>query len=398
MSDSTTGSTSSPAQIVQAAAAHYCQMSNAPGCCIAVYDQQSFGTGGYVYPYGLSGAPGSSALAPFNVTTDTVFEIGSVTKVFTSTLLAVVAHAGGAFLTDTIGYRLNFNHNFSPNPVGSPTLDAIELVQFATHTSGMPDQPHRLKDYSQQLFADEIPSPAVIDWWKNYKKPPPNPACYQYSNIGFVTLGFAVTQMFPDNQGHNYNEMLAQRVTGPLGMTRTGANVAPPAATGCIGHWSKSTVPPHPIVFERNVATNNTAFDLKTTGNDMLIFLAAQLAAPNGPVGPPIAMTQQVQGKYPICVKPNQSVTMGLAWQITQDTQGNKVFAKNGATSQGGFEAVVIFVPDLQCGVAVLSNQYNASGVHPEGISPGATAQDIIAALHPGFALTEPLLDPVSSD
>jgi len=141
MSDSTTSSTLIPAQIVQAAAAHYCQISNAPGCCIAVFDEHHFGAAGYVYPYGLSGVPGSSALAPFNVTTDTVFEIGSVTKVFTSTLLAVKVHAGGAFLTDTIGYWLNLNNNFGPSPVESNILYPIELVRFATHTSGMLDQP-----------------------------------------------------------------------------------------------------------------------------------------------------------------------------------------------------------------------------------------------------------------
>jgi beta-lactamase class C len=114
-------------------------------------------------------------------------------------------------------------------------------------------------------------------------------------------------------------------------------------------------------------------------------------------VGRLIAMTQQVQGTYPVCVNPNQkSVTMGLAWQITQDKQGHKVFAKNGATSQGGFEAVVIFVPDLQSGVAC--SAINFPSTRTPRRFRRATGHDIIAALHSGFALTEPLLEPVSSD
>ncbi|MCC8957691.1 serine hydrolase [Bradyrhizobium sp. Pear77] len=397
MSDQMIEATTSPAQIVQQAAASYLSISNAPGCCIAVYDQKSFGTKGYVYPKGLSGVPGSSP-TPFAVTTDTVFEIGSVTKVFTSTLLAYAVNAGAAFLNDNVGYWLNYGHSFSPEPVGTTVLDAIQLWQFATHTSGMPEQPNGLSDYSKNLFADELPPTDVINWWNQYDTPPPG--CWQYSNIGFVTLGFAVTQMFPTDTGHNYNEMLAKYVTGLLGMKQTGAVVDPSwlIAQGCIGHWSKSTQPPYPIVFDGNTPTGGSAFDLKSTGDDMLKFLAAQIEAPKGPLGPQIALTQKSQGTFPVCGATN-SVTMGLGWQITTDRQGYTVFTKNGATSKGGFEAIVIVVPELQCGVAVLSNQYfDASGVHPAGMAPGSTALKIISRLHPGFELTEPLAEPEPFD
>jgi len=397
MSDQASEAAASPAQIVQQAAENYLKISNAPGCCIAVYDEKSFGTKGYVYPKGLSGVAGSSP-APFTVTTDTVFEIGSVTKVFTSTLLAVAVKAGAATLDDTIGYWLNYSHSFSPDQVGTPVLDAIQLLQFATHTSGMPDQPDGLSSYSKELFADELPSTDLVNWWNQYDTPPSG--CWQYSNIGFVTLGCAVTQMFPDDRGHNYNEMLAKYVTVPLGLKQTGAVVDPSwkVAQGCIGHWSKSPQPPYPIVFGHNTPTGNSAFDLKTTGDDMLRFLAAQIAAPKGTLGSQIAFTQENRGTFTVCGGTN-SVTMGLAWQITTDKQGHTVFTKNGATSRGGFEAIVIVVPELQCGVAILSNQYfGASGVHPAGIAPGSTAQQIIAQLHPGFDLTEPLAEHEPSD
>lgn len=399
MSEQVIEATTSPAQIVQQAAADYLTISNAPGCCIAVYDQKSFGTKGYVYPKGLSGVAGSSP-APFAVTTDTVFEIGSVTKVFTSTLLAVAIEAGGPFLDDPIGPYLNAGNHFSPNPVGTPVLDAITLQQFATHTSGMPEQPGGgLTGYSQQLFADEPPSSELVAWWNQYDTAPSG--CWQYSNIGFVTLGFAVTQMFAKDEGHNYNEILAEYVTGPLDMKQTGAvvNSSWKIAQGCIGHWSKSSVPPYPIVFDRNTPTGDSAFDLKSTGDDMVKFLAAQIAAPNGPIGKQIALTQQNQGTFPICANKKKSVTMGLAWQLSTDTQGHTVLTKNGATSRGGFEAIVIVVPELQCGVAVLGNQYfDASGVHPAGIAPESTALKIISQLHPGFELTEPLAEREPSD
>jgi|SRR5882757_2628731 len=397
MSDQASEATASPAEIVQQAAEHYLAISNAPGCCIAVYDEASFGTKGYVYPKGLSGVAGSST-APFAVTTDTVFEVGSVTKAFTSTMLAVAVDRGASFLIDDVGYWLNYLHKFSPDHVGSAVLDPLQIVRFATHTSGMPEQPENLTDYSKQLFADQPPSGDLMKYWDGYDIAPPiSPGCWQYSNIGFVTLGFAVTRMFSNEPG--YNAILAKYVTGPLGMKQTGAVVDPSwkVAQGCIGHWSKGSEPPYPIVFDHNTPTGGSAFDLKSTGDDMLKFLAAQIA-PKGELEQPIKLTQQSQGTFPVCGGKG-SVTMGLAWQITADKQGHPVFTKNGATSKGGFEAIVIVVPELKCGVAVLSNQYfDASGVHPAGIAPGAAANSIISQLHPGFELTEPLAQHASSD
>lgn len=397
MSDQVNEATPTPTQIVQQAAEDYLSTSNAPGCCIAVYDENSFGTAGYVYPKGLSSAP-SPAPAPFAVTADTVFEIGSVTKVFTSTLLAFAVKAGVGTLDDDVGYWLNFQHKFSPDHIGSAVLDPLQLIRFATHTSGMPEQPDNLTDYSKQLFADEPPSADLIKWWDRYDIAPTLwPGCWQYSNIGFVTLGFAVTQMFSNEPG--YNAILAKYITGPLGMTQTGAVVDPTsqAAKGCIGSWSKNSQPPPPIVFDGNTPTGGSAFDLKSTGNDMLKFVAAQVA-PQGDLAPAILLTQQPQGTFPECGTTN-SVTMGLAWQITKTKQGQTVLMKNGATSKGGFEAIVIVVPELRCGVAVLSNQYfDSSGVHPADVGPGSAAHQIIAQLHPGFEPTEPLAEHQAPD
>jgi beta-lactamase class C len=146
------------------------------------------------------------------------------------------------------------------------------------------------------------------------------------------------------------------------------------------------------------VSTGGTAFDLKTTGDDMLRFLAAQIEAPNGVIGPVIKLTQQKQGTYLLC-EGTGSVTMGLAWQISYTKQRQPVFMKNGATSRGGFEAIVIVVPDLQCGVAVLSNQFlDASAPHAPQADLGGIARNIIAHLHSNFELDGPLPERDISD
>jgi beta-lactamase class C len=92
-------------------------------------------------------------------------------------------------------------------------------------------------------------------------------------------------------------------------------------------------------------------------------------------------------------------VPMGLAWQIYYTKQGYPIYMKNGATSRGGFEAIVIVVPKLQCGVAVLSNQFlDASAPHPSQADLGGIARNIIAHLHSDFELDGPLPERDISD
>lgn len=363
-------------------------ITHAPGVCVAVYDESSFKTDGYVFPFGQLGVDDSTL-----VTTDTVFELASVTKVFTSTLLALFVQTGNAWLTDTLGTWLNYDHTFDPSQIGSAILDSITLQQLATHTSGMPGQPGPgFANYNQQLFADQLPT-IVIPWWNKYATSPPNPPCWQYSNAGFVTLGYALTQMYPVDQGHNYNEILQKFIASLLGMTHTTSIVESSwqVATGCNAHFTKSGV--------INVPTNEVDFGISSTGDDMLMFLKAQLHPPpvgpgtQPPIGPAILLTQQEQNDYPICDSQNKSVTMGLGWQITYDTQKRAIFAKDGGTSRGGFQSFVTFVPGLDCGVAVLSNQCVGQD-YPKGALAGALAENIIQALHPDFALAEPLPAP----
>jgi len=389
MSDQTT-----PEQIVQALATSYHNLTGAPGGCIAVCDPQ-FEEGGYVYPYGTLGVDDARL-----VTADTVFGIASVTKVFTSTLLGVAIQYPGINLTDTLGKWLNFDNTFTPENVGSQSLQAITLAQLATHTSGMPEQPTGLPtNYSQQLFADEVPNPDQINWWNLYPGSwtPPNETCFIYSNIGFVTLGFAVTQMFPTNRGRNYNQILAEYITGPLFMAHTGATIEPSwlVAAGCNAVYVRSN---GKIILKENNPTHQQDYDLKTTGQDLLQFLSAQLDPPSTlrTLRTAIGSTHQIRGPYPFCANSKASVTIGLGWQVTTGSiDGNScnIFAKDGGTSLGGYEAFVTFVPDLGCGVAVLSNQCipAAPALSPPNSLPSATAQQIICALHPDFKPPQPL-------
>jgi CubicO group peptidase (beta-lactamase class C family) len=67
---------------------------------------------------------------------DTLFEIGSITKVFTSTLLAQIAAQGAIGLDTRLDEVMGAKHTWA-----NPGVGAVTLRQLATHTSGLPRLP-----------------------------------------------------------------------------------------------------------------------------------------------------------------------------------------------------------------------------------------------------------------
>ena len=157
--------------------------------------------------------PGQPPLGPRSV-----FEIGSIPKAFTATLLADMVQRAEVNLDDPVA-------RFLPTTVTVPTRGQrqITLVDLATQTSGLPRLPTNLQatdpanplaDYTvQQLYA----------FLSAYVLPRDPGAEYEYSNLGFGLLGHALAR----RAGTSYQQLLAERILGPLGMTMTGVTLTP---------------------------------------------------------------------------------------------------------------------------------------------------------------------------
>jgi beta-lactamase class C len=328
-----------PAQEIDKLVEEYQRHTGAPGVCVSVHYPKHFGEAGLVKPYGLARVE-----CGVEVAADTIFGIGSVTKVFTSLLLAcaVKMKYSRVKLTDrAIDYLSQYG------ATGSATFDDVTLLQLATHTSGMPKQAPA-GPTGNQLFTDEPPSAKLLDYWKTYLDPL-GPPCWQYSNTAFVTLGFAVTAMFPGLQGNQYNELLSQYVTGPLGMANTKANPAEEHFATGYNRYGENV--------EEKPATTVVS-DLKSTGADMLILLKAYLGPQkvDNLLSDAIALTAEQNGDYDICGAPGKTMRMGLAWQISSAGE-YWLHTKDGSTDEGGFNCMVEFSREANFGIAVLTNQ-----------------------------------------
>jgi len=135
---------------------------------------------------------------------NTVFAIGSVTKVFTTTLLADMVERGEVSLNDPLSKYL-------PNSVRAPTRDGkeITLLHLATHTSGLPRDPECKNFLCTNLWSSgkRYSLDRLYAFLSSYKLTPDPGAQYEYSNYGLALLGNALAGL-ADVNANNKGEVL----------------------------------------------------------------------------------------------------------------------------------------------------------------------------------------------
>ena len=158
--------------------------------------------------YATAGQPAPhEGVAPERV----IFEIGSISKVFTSLLLAQTVLEGKAALTDPISKYLPADLTLDPN------VAAITLEQLASHTSGLPRLPSNL---GTTVAADPYANftvPRLYEFLRQFHPAVAPPQPVAYSNLGGGLLGHVLERI----HGKSYATLLAERICGPLGLTDT---------------------------------------------------------------------------------------------------------------------------------------------------------------------------------
>ena len=149
---------------------------------------------------------------------DTVYRVGSITKMFTATMLEQLVEAGKVELTDPV-------EKYFPevNRVQKRYKDAppITLLQLATHTSGLSREPAHTATYvTGELEAWKETLIAALPHVRYECKPGKR---FSYSNVGYAVLGAALQQA----AGSPYLEYLPQHIFFPLGMTHTSLVLTP---------------------------------------------------------------------------------------------------------------------------------------------------------------------------
>jgi D-alanyl-D-alanine-carboxypeptidase/D-alanyl-D-alanine-endopeptidase len=284
---------------------------------------------------------------------DTLFEIGSVTKVFTALLLQEMIERGEMNLDDPV-------RRYLPDSVHVPTYQGkeITLLHLATHTSGLP------RDSSGDLYT--FLNHCTLGRAPGKKQ--------EYSNLGMGLLGHCICL----RAGKDYETLILERICRPLGMDNTKITLSPALkARLASGH----AMPSHRV---RDFSAEQRNYDfrapsllgagsLHSTANDLLKFLSAYAGLSSSPLA---ALMEKAKGAHLL----ESGAKLRLAW-----SGDGTLFEHGGLTD--GYETELLFDTNKRRGIVILSNCANYSTVLPalwpsllEGHSP---KPDALAAVDP---------------
>jgi serine-type D-Ala-D-Ala carboxypeptidase/endopeptidase len=269
----------------------------------------------------------------------TIFEIGSITKVFTGLLLADLTEQGIVGLDDPLA-------GYLPASASVPSFGGrrITLGDLASHTSGLRRDPKGMLGRWLHDRRNPYAGLSVQDVYQGLartrlrRRPGER---VKYSNLGAGLLGQALAQA----AGQPYEELVRERICLPLGMRDT--LIAPSeeqTARLAIGHTRMG----RPVArFEIPALAGAGA--LRSTATDMLRFLGANLEPAHAPLA---AQLERIQLPRHQAAK---RMEVGLGWLIAHPPgPAGPMLWHNGGTS--GFRSFAAAVRETSTAVVVLSN------------------------------------------
>ncbi len=287
---------------------------------------------------------------------ETIFEIGSISKVFTGILLAQAIETGKLDLDDRIGRLLPEGWTL-PEPAR-----AITLRHCTTHTSGLPRLPANLlnfmdairltllgndpyRDYTEEQFRQAL---AMV---KLNHEPGTR---YEYSNFGAGLLGFVLAR----RHGWDYESLVTDSICRTLGMHGTMIALDERACSRLPAKY-RAILKLGPMSFglksdEWRLPNHLAgAGAIRSTGRDMMTFLKANMGLVPTPID------EAIRRSHRELFQDTAGLAIGTNWiRSFDDELAQNIIWHNGGT--GGFRSYLGFTEDLQFGVFVLGNTANS--------------------------------------
>jgi beta-lactamase class C len=325
------------------------QADNIPGMAIAVaIDGKSF-----FFNYGVASR---DTLQP--VTSETLFEIGSISKTFTATLAAFAQINGNLSLSESVSKYL-------PTLRGS-SFDEISLLNLGTHTSGgLPLQvPETIKN------TDDL-----MDYLKHWRPVQDAGTHRTYSNVGIGLLGLITAK----SMHQPFEDAMEKELFPALGMTHSYIRVPADQMNRYAQGYTRED---KPIRVSPGVLASE-AYGIKSCTSDMIRFVIANMEPASLGSGEKDQRLQQaindthtgyftvaemtqdlIWEQYPWPVELRRVLAGNSYTMITQVAskldkpllpQANALIHKTGSTN--GFAGYVAFIPAKKMGIVILANK-----------------------------------------
>ena len=266
---------------------------------------------------------------------ESVFEIGSVTKVFTAYLLSLAVQDKLIDLDDNIWDRLESEEKDQPK---------ITYKQLSNHTSGIPrisahlekrmtDGADPYKSYGQAELQEYLNTKLKLETEPGRK--------YAYSNVAVGLLGYSVSRHY----GADYRSVMQRKVLDQLEMQSSylDPDDVKENLVGGIGFMGQPTVGWH-------FGALGGAGCMLSNSRDMIAFIKANFKKDK--------VLKRIRKKT---FEINDFLDMGLGWHIVKSEDGHKYYFHNGGT--GGYTSFLCIDTDRKLGMVILTN---VSGFHPK--------------------------------
>jgi beta-lactamase class C len=290
------------------------------------------------------------------VTPDSIFNLGSVGKVFATTFLAQAVRQGEISLDDSVA-------KYVTELQRGGDIRRITLRQLASHTSGLPRVPQQYETWHKGRYRwpDFV---RFLNSWKAGPNHEPGQQ-YLYSNAAMVLLRVALERRF----NTRFAALMHQRLTGPLGMTSTALPLPRDLLGRAVQGYGSTGRPIGRPGMEGGTFKWPGAGQIYSSARDMASFLVANLGElpDHRPIENAMALAHQ-----PVFTV-SQRLELGLAWQNVP--AGNfTIIDKNGGLPNTS--TYIGFALQRKLGVVILVNRGNqhATGIGRQIIH--ALAQD----------------------
>ncbi len=305
-----------------------------PGIIIGVIDNDST----YVFSYGET-EKGNGVQPNKN----TIFEIGSVSKVFTATLIQMAVNEGLLTYDTSLGSQLDMKHlHFNDQ--------AITIKDLTTHFSGLPKLPFNfgVKEKSADDPYANYQRKDLIDFLSEYRPIRAIGEKYVYSHAGYAILSLILEKL----SDQSFFDLLKEKIIKPLALENTTIKLSPTQKKHLAQGYS------HAGNLARLWTSDSFAgaIGLKSTMNDLIKFVRMNLEISNKDMGASIGYMHEKQAVTEI-----PKVDIGMAWhRIFTRKKFFDVIAHSGVTN--GHRTHISFVKETGTGVIVMSNSEKNQG------------------------------------
>ncbi|MFH1118323.1 MAG: serine hydrolase domain-containing protein [Bacteroidota bacterium] len=259
------------------------------------------------------------------------FEIGSITKTFTATMLAKLVYEGLIDLNEPVS-------NILPCKLKQDEVNGqrVTILQLANHTSGFPKEPDinlnmhipasPYKNYDKSKLYDFLSNRLILQHIPGEKR--------EYSNLGGGLLGHLIELI----TGKSYELYLQESICEPLKMNRTFVTIDSQRKEYIVpGRSPYGKIVPN---WELGILVGGGG--IKSTAEDMVKYLHAQMTDTTF-----FLLTQMPTMQY------SEHNTAGLGWAWYNHEKYKFVDATGGT---GGYSCIVIFERSTQTAIVLLTN------------------------------------------